>query len=131
MKLIRIILCALFSLTISLGPAGCGSDDDSLGNAIPAGLYGTWSGSKTISQTGSVRTVILTFRENRTGEFTYSDGGYYRVAEFSYTMNGTTVICDGTIVGEDLIANKFRQMFAYHASHISPIGDYSDFILTK
>ena len=56
---------------------------------------------------------------------------YFRAAEFTYTVSGSTISCSGVIVGEDGAVNDFNQQFEYHTSYIMPIGAYDDIRLTK
>ena len=122
-----ILVCGLISATLS----SCGGDDDNGSDEIPSGVIGTWGGSKTL-KTGSERSLTVTFRSDRTGSFQFISNAYYRVAEFTYSMKGSIITCDGFIVGEDGVTNRFDQQFEYRTTYMMPIGNsYSDIKLTK
>ena len=118
-------------MVLSMSFFSCSKDDGDSGSSIPSEVYGTWSGSLTTSATGTVRSMSVTFGEDRMGTFTYSSCVYYRVANFSYSMSGSTITCKGVIAGEDGVTNDFNQQFEYHTTYIKPIGSYSDFTLSK
>lgn len=124
----------LLTLLFSVGFISCGDDENGSGNndnEIFETICGTWTGSKTVAQTGSVRSISLTLYSNGTGTFIYTSKVYCRVAEFSFSIQGTTIYCKGVIAGEDGVVNEFNQQFEYRTSHIMPVGAYGDIILTK
>lgn len=121
----------LLMITILMCGTICSCSDDDNGGDIPENVFGTWYGEEMISAIGSLRTVTLSLYEDRTGQFIYTSKVYYRVAEFSFKMNGNTIICDGVIVGEDGVANPFNQRFQYRESSVVPIDMYNEFTLTK
>ena len=110
----------------------CGSDDDdnNRGQSVPQGLLGTWGGSKTISTTGSERSLMVTFNSNMTGDLTYESSSYYRYAAFNYTVNGNIVNCTGVMAGEDGNVNENWSMsFEYHENYLKPLDAYTDITL--
>ena len=111
---------------------GCGSDDDdnNRGQSVPQGLLGTWGGSKTISTTGSERSLMVTFKSDMTGDLTYESNSYYRYATFFYTVNGNIVNCNGVMAGEDGNVNENWSMsFEYHENYLQPLDAYIDITL--
>ena len=111
---------------------GCGSDDDDINRwqSVPQGLLGTWGGSKTISTTGSERSLMVTFKSDMTGDLTYESNSYYRHATFIYTMNGNIVNCTGVMAGEDGNVDKNWSMsFEYHVNYLQPLDAYTDITL--
>jgi len=116
----------------------CGGDDDdngggaSGGNTPIASIVGTWSGEDKIERTGSTRTLIVTFKSDMTGDFTYESNAYYRYAAFTYSISGNTINCKGVIAGEDGNVNEdWSQSFTYNGTTLTPIDAYSEIILYK
>jgi len=131
MKQLAKLTTILMLLLVGAGFTACSDDEDENNSSIPSELYGTWYGERIIQTTGTVCTITLTFNQDGTGRFEYTSSVYYRVAQFRYSMNGSTISCEGVIANQDGEVNKFQQQFAYHSSYITPIGAYSDFKLTK
>lgn len=130
MKAIRFFM-VLLSATLL---CGCNSDDDNNNSVqnVPQGLIGTWGGSKTISSTGSERSLIVTFKTDMTGDLTYESSSYYRYAAFNYTVSGNTINCYGVMVGEDGNVNENWSMtFEYHENYLRPLDAYTDITLYK
>ena len=128
MKAIRFFM-VLLSATLL---CGCNSDDDNNNSVqnVPQGLIGTWGGSKTISSTGSERSLIVTFKTDMTGDLTYESSSYYRYAAFNYTVSGNTINCYGVMVGEDgNVDDNWSMTFEYYETYILPIGAYSGITL--
>ena len=109
----------------------CGCSDDHNEDSVPENVLGTWYGEVVTSATGNLRTITLSLYKDRTGQFIYTSRVYYRVAEFSFKMNGNTIVCDGVIVNEEGETKSFNQSFQYNVSSITPIGAYGEFTLTK
>ena len=118
------MLSILTVAVLSMSFLSCSKDDSDSGGSIPSEVYGTWSGSLTTSATGTVRSMSVTFGEDHMGTFTYSARVYYRVANFSYSMNGSTITCKGVIAGEDGVTNDFNQQFEYHTTYIGIVVKY-------
>lgn len=110
---------------------GCSSDSDDNKQTAPNNLYGTWGGDNRTS-TGNTRTLIVSFYSNMSGDLTYESNSYYRMAYFTYTVDGNIINCNGVMAGEDGNANEnWSQSFEYHETYIKPIGAYADISLYK
>lgn len=125
----RYVAMMLLMSLLSLSFSSCSDDDDDFN--VPKELVGTWSGSVTTSQTGTVRELMVTFYDDGTGSLQYSSSVYYRLAEFSFNMSGSIITCNGVMAGEDGVANEFTQKFEFNGTSLKPIGMYSEFTLRK
>ena len=128
MKTIRLFMMLLSAILVF----GCGSggDDGNSQGYVPEGLIGVWGGSKTISTTGSERSLMVQFYPDLTGDLTYESSSYYRYAAFNYTVNGNTINCYGVMAGEDgNVDENWSMTFEYYETYILPIGAYSDITL--
>lgn len=128
MKTIRLFMMLLSAILVF----GCGSggDDGNSQGYVPEGLIGVWGGSKTISTTGSERSLMVQFYPDLTGDLTYESSSYYRYAAFNYTVSGNIVNCQGVMAGDDgNVDDNWSMSFEYHGNYLQPLGAYSDITL--
>lgn len=124
-------LMALFIMAM-LCLSSCGDDESDYTPSSNTSLnyyslFGTWYGERSNAH----QSINITFRENKTGQFIYESNVYYRVAEFTYSISGNKIICQGTIVGEDGVANNWNQTFEWHDSYLAPLNAYTGIYLYK
>lgn len=123
---IFLLLCIIINSIFT----ACSNNDDA---QIPNELIGDWIGICHESRGTSYLSV--SFNTDLTGELLLeSPSGAYNMAYFEYTMSGNEVLCKGTssgTIGGGGTNNNFSMTFHWDTNRLTPINQYTQFILTK
>lgn len=125
-KISKYLSLCLMLFVCCLAFVSC-SNDDGVGD-IPSNLIGNWHGYT------AKRSVYVTFKSNGSGtlEMSYEGGsGYWKEANasFTYSVNGSSVKCKGTIVevssDGNVLNESFNTTFTYSGNKLTG-GKYTD-----